>query len=517
MPPRPAEVARRAALAALVGLLPAAPVAGQAPGEAVPLTGSAAGLGPGQPLRTTLVHPPFAHTLGIHRARPAHLALFLGERTAFDEPQGLAAVKFASDDDPEKKGDDFQLTLFGVNAGRHEILYNSSMQTLAIYGGPGAGEGRFRSPRGIDATVDGRVYVADTGNERVARLRWDPVARGLEWVGAWPAPGPFDVATDARGQAYVSDRAADAVLRFADSTVGAGSDLLPASPVTGDRWPLPGDVEAPLGLAVADSADPWLRPGGYRLYLVDRDGARLRAYDAAGRVLAEVHPDDLSRPGGGPGRFFYLALDYFGNVYATDPLAEVVYKLDEHLRPLAVFSGPGDPGSALEEPRGIAIWKRFGQVFVAERAGAQYFFVGTDFDIDSPVAVRRGEADGSYAIDLTLTEAATVTVAFLDVAGDTLGVAEAGTVLQGARTARLGSWSLLPSEGWRERAASVAIEARPTYSSRKRFSRVRLLPLVWEDPARSRAESPRPRRERPRPTPPGGADAPLSGPPRPGP
>lgn len=516
-----AAAVRRAAIAALVAasaLLPAGPTAAQSAGPsaaetrrdpgwpAPPLTGSSAGLAPGAPLRTTLVPPPFGHTLGIHRARPSHLALFLGDRTTFDDPQGLAAVKFASDDDPEEKGDDFQLTLFGVNAGRHQILYNSSMQTLAIYGGPGTGEGRFRSPHGIAASADGRVYVADTGNERVARLRWDPVARGLRWVGAWPAPAPFDVDADARGQVYATDREANAVLRFADSAAGAGSGLLPDSPVEGDRWPLPDDVDSPVGLAIADGRDVWYRPDGYRLYLVDRDGARLRSYDAAGRVLAEIVPEDLPSSDAGPGRFFYVALDYFGNVYATDPVRGVVHKLDEDLRPLAEFAGPGEPEPALEEPRGIAIWRRFGQVFVAEELGARYFFVGTDFAVDSPVAVRREEAAGTYAIDLTLTEAATVTVAFLDADGDTLGVADAGIVPQGTRTARWSAWTRFPPEDWRGRAERVAIEARPTYSSRKRFSRTRLLPLVWEDALTNPREAVRARPGRPRPD--GGGAAP---------
>ena len=175
-----------------------------------------------QPAHTTLVYPPFAHTLGIHRARPSHLELFLGDRTRFDDPQGLAAVKFASDDDPEARGDDFQLTLFGVNSGRGEVLYNSSMQTLAIYGRTGGGRDELDRPHGIAATVDGRVYVADTGNRRVVRLRWDPTARSLSWSGSWSVPGPFDVAADTRGDVWVSDREADAVLRFADSTAGAG-------------------------------------------------------------------------------------------------------------------------------------------------------------------------------------------------------------------------------------------------------------------------------------------------------
>ncbi|HET7693735.1 MAG TPA: hypothetical protein VFM44_11670, partial [Gemmatimonadota bacterium] len=157
-----------------------------------------------QPAHTTLVYPPFAHTLGIHRARAQHLKLFLGDRTRFDDPQGLAAVKFASDDDPDARGDDFQLTLFGVNSGRGEILYNSSMQTLAIYGRPGGGKDELTRPHGIAATVDGRVYVADTGNRRVVRLRWDPDARALSWVGSWDAPAPFDVEADTRGDLWVS-------------------------------------------------------------------------------------------------------------------------------------------------------------------------------------------------------------------------------------------------------------------------------------------------------------------------
>lgn len=430
---------------------------------------------------TTLVYPPYAHTLGIHRARPLHLKLFLGDRTRFDDPQGVAAVKFASDDDPEARGDDYQLTLFGVNSGRGEILYNSSMQTLAIFGGEGEGGGRFRSPHGIAATTDGRIYVADTGNHRVARLRWDPVARALAWVGAWPAGEPYDVATDARGQVFASDRARNVVPIFADSTAGAGTDFLAPSPVSGGRWPLPDDVRAPLGLAVGDSLDPWYHPADYRLVLVDLDGARLRAYDASGAVLAEVTPDELPRPGGGAGAFDYVALDYYGNVYATDPGAGVVYKLDPDLDHLATFPGPGPDDAALEEPRGIAIWRRFGQVFVAEREGAQYFFLGTDYRIAEPVAVRRVAELPQWGFDLFLTEAAIVTASFLDASGDTLAVAETGIYGTGPQAVDWGpeAWAALPAPGWQERARELQIEARPTYSSRKRFSLVRTYPFAW--------------------------------------
>lgn len=436
-----------------------------------------------QPPYTTLVYPPFAHTLGIHRARPPHLKLFLGDRTRFDDPQGVAAVKFASDDDPDARGDDFQLTLFGVNSGRGEILYNSSMQTLAIYGRPGNGRDELLRPHGVAATVDGRVYVADTGNRRVVRLRWDPAARALSWVGSWDAPAPFDVEADTRGDVWVSDREADAVLRFPDGAAGAETDLLPPPLTTGDRWTLPEDVEAPLGLAVMDSLDPWLQPNATRLYLVDRDGARLRAYDTRGRVVAAVDAAELA---GDAVRLFYVEIDYFGNVYVSDPAGGRIWKLDPMLRPLDSFSGTGAAEGALEEPRGIAIWKRFGQVFVAEREGAQYFFVGTDFHpVSEPLEVRRPEAGGAeWSVDLFLTEAATVTIAFLDAAGDTLATADAGVERAGQGTVTWDDtdWTGAGAPGWEAMVRSVVVEARPTYSSRRRFARVKQLPVVWAGP-----------------------------------
>jgi streptogramin lyase len=432
------------------------------------------------PAHTTLVYPPFGHTLGIHRANPTHLRIFLGGRTTFDDPQGVAAVKFASDDDPTAKGDDFQLTLFGVNAGRGEIIYNSSMQTLAVFGREGSDEGQFRAPRGITAHPDGRVYVADLGNRRVVRLRWDAGGRRLVWVGTWAAAAPHDVAIDSRGNVFVADREQDAVLRFPETTAGADSPLLPLSPIEGDRWPLPADVEDPVALAVADSLDLWYRPDHYRLYLVDQDGARLRIYDDVGRVLAETTP---ASAGPGAGRFGYLALDFHGNVYVTDPVREAIVKFDPELALLDVFSGPGDPEGALVEPRGIAIWRRFGQVFVAEREGARYFFVGADLrPANGALQVRRSES--SWSFDIFLTEAAHVTATFLDAAGDTLASVGPGeTVGVGAQVMSwdASEWTRSPIEGWEERASKLVVEARPTYSSRKKFARVREFTVEWAD------------------------------------
>ena len=45
---------------------------------------------------------------------------------------------------------------------------------------------------------------------------------------------------------------------------------------------------------------------------------------------------------------------------------------------ITAIGGTGYNGIELEEPRGISIYRRFGQIFVSEREGAQYFWIGTD-------------------------------------------------------------------------------------------------------------------------------------------
>jgi hypothetical protein len=259
--------------------------------------------------------------------------------------------------------------------------------------------------------------------------------------------------------------------------------LLPPSPIEGDRWPLPADVRSPIALAIGDSLDPWYNPKEYRLYLIDLNGGRLRAFSATGEVVAETTLDAIDRPTDQPGRFGYVELDYYGNIYVSDRTAGALYKFDSQLRPLVTFSGPGPGGDALDEPRGVAIWRRFGQVFVAEREGAQYFFVGTDFEPRTgPIEIRR-DGDQRVAFDMFLTEAALITAAFVSTEGDTLAIVDAGVHGAGAQTVSWTSieWRIPPVEGWHERAKRVFIEARPTYSSRRRFSRIRDLEIAWRD------------------------------------
>lgn len=418
---------------------------------------------------STLVYPPFRHTYGIHKARTPHLKLFLGGRTVFADPQGLAAVKLVRDDDPDLKLDDFQLTVFGLNSGRGEIIYNSSMQTLAMYGTHGSGEGQFDRPRSIAADVHGNVYVADTGNGRVVRLEW--VDRQLRWAGeiAGRFGEPWGVAVAPPGEVlYVSDREANQVYRW--------------TPGEDEFAPLfPGGISRPTALAVLDRDEQWLKAREDALFVVYEDGAKLAKFDPEGALLAlatAAERDSLRAPP----RFAFVAPDFYGNVYVTDTGNSTIYKFKGDLSFLTSYGEHGEGDYQLDEPRGIAIWKRFGQVFVAEKEGAQYFFVGTDVllpDGPLPVRVEEDASSRQLAFEAFLTEPTELSLTFLsadDAVVDSLTLPQ--PLDSGEVTVALDADELAPDLP--ARATRIVLEPRPTYSSRRRFARRMEREIAWD-------------------------------------
>lgn len=318
-------------------------------------------------LPTTLVFPAFQHTWGIRKATATHLFLFVGRKTKFNDPQGLTAVRLQAWDDPTTQDDDDELCVYGVNSGESNIIYNTSMYSVGVYGEEGGGEGQFRNPKGIAADEDGNVYVADTGNHRVVHLL--NTGKGLVWVGAigsfGDGPGhfrsPCGVALDSQGRLYVTDTGNDRIQIFdADGRY---------------RREIDGLFQAPQGIAVIDSGEKWSYYAETFLCVVDSGGRRLQKVSPDGRLLARVSGRQTGMP---KGEFGYLAIDYYGNVWVTDGENHCIHKFDRHLDFVVSFGHEGSGDREFRSPRGIAIWRRFGQVFVAEEAGAQYYWVGVD-------------------------------------------------------------------------------------------------------------------------------------------
>lgn len=418
------------------------------------LLGSASGASEAPP--TSLVYPPWGHCYGLHRVSQVHLTMRAGFRAKFDDPQGLAAVKMRAEDDSTTLKDDDELTVLGVNSGQNQIIYNTSLTAIAFYGEAGNGPGQFRAPTGIAADRDGNVVVADTGNDRLHVLRYaDDRLQHVRCIAGALAGGrlvaPRGVALEA-SEIYVADAGNARILVLALD----GSVRRVLAPTHEDGHAL---LVRPTAVAAIRARADFNFFGEDFVAVVDSGNARLLQLSHDGRLLASRRIGDLGQQAR---HFDYVAIDYHANVYCSDRSGRL-HKFDRKLRPLLTFGKPGKGDYEFDEPRGIGLYRRFGQVFVAERAGAQYLWTGTD--VFTPTLVElapRADSTWSGVVRYFLTEYARVQLQLVDAAEQPL------LELQSPRWQSVGmvttpvSFRLPPGTT----AARLRIEAVPTYSSR---------------------------------------------------
>ncbi len=361
------------------------------------------------PPNGSYVYPPWGHTWGVIRATPFHLRVFLGDKVHFDDPEGLACARLLSWDDSTKPDENYKVTVYGVNSGANCIIFNRSMFALGIYGLE-PGQPPLDRPWGIAADRTGRVYVADRGHSRIVRLFNS--GKDLHYVeslgGVGDDPGQFldprGVALIPDGRLFVTDAGIGRVTVFDDS--GAVLD-------TWDGFVNP-DAIAAVGPGELDN----YYPGDAFVVVVDSLNRRVRKLDLAGHLIKEVIATDwgaLVTP-----NLAYCAIDYHNQILITDRSNGCIHKLDRNLNYLTQFGESGSGQYQFDEPRGIALNRHYGQIFVAEREGAQYLWVGVE--VTKFVTEVVGDSDSKdLHVDFRLTEPALVDLDLYDNIGRFLG------------------------------------------------------------------------------------------------
>ena len=395
----------------------------------------------------TLVYPPFKHTWGVNKGTEAKLDMLLGNATDFDNTQGIAVTRRTATDNPKDDRDDDELSAYGVNAGRDQIIYNVSMYNLAIYGSHGSGVDCFDGPTGIVADPSGDVFVCDTGNRRIVHLVHEK--KGLKWVGSFGEDillEPHDIASTESGTLFVTDRGRGTIDIFTDNGEHVGT--------------LEGLVN-PRGIAVDNPSITKTRYGDRAIYVIDGDGSQIRKMNYEGRVLATARASDIP---GNTGSFKFVALDFYDNAWISDSAACRIYKFDKDLKYIIGIGECGDGDYQFENPTGIAIWRRFGQVVVAESHSAQYFWVGCDI---AGFEIAMGEdrnGNDAAIVDVTLTDRGYVTIAIEKDGQPVRKFLEHKRFNQGIRTVK---WDLKDDSGARVPAGEYRFELllEPTYSS----------------------------------------------------
>jgi sugar lactone lactonase YvrE len=191
------------------------------------------------------------------------------------------------------------------------LLIGPDGALLTSVGGSGAGSLRFKNPRGMSLDANGNLYVADRGNNRVAKLSAD----GLQLLKEFKTDisGPNDAVVDADGSVFIADtgharvrvfKADGAVLR--DISTGRNSlpwglALTKAGLWVSERGERTMRLYAREGMLLKTLPDIGRVRGasadrGQALYVADRTFDRVDKFDPEGRLMLSVGPLSRAKP-----------------------------------------------------------------------------------------------------------------------------------------------------------------------------------------------------------------------------
>lgn len=323
----------------------------------------------------------------------------------------------------------------------NRLVFGEPGRTLRAYDGAGRSLGVLSSPRGMAVDESNRIYVADTGNDRVlvlqASTEFDEMVltplyeiRGLS--------GPYGVAFSDGGtpfvpgddRLYVADTGRNRIVSFTLGTNGAR-----LSSAIGDLGNGAGRFAGPLAIAVGRNAGANTRD----VYVADAHTQRivqLRDETSGLRWVSEIHHDATVVTS--------LATDHWGNVYAAAPNQSRVRKYGPDLSTVADLRETLDRPRAFHVPFVTVRDHRAGTVTRSGRpsglsvdawgdaSGMRLWDLGVDVQ---SLAVVRGDAP---AAAFTLTDQANVTLDISEAAsGRSVAHRPVGVMAAGVHTIAL--------------------------------------------------------------------------------
>lgn len=237
--------------------------------------------------------------------------------------------------------------IYVVDSGNHRIaVFQRGGKRLFTFGSRGGGTGQLRDPVGIGMDASGQVYVADKGNHRIQIFSADgaPVRAFAVNVGG-RAVAPVDVAVDSAGKTvHVTGNSNHKVMAFSPE-----GKLLHQ---WGGEGVNRGEFRYPATVAVGTDG---------RVYVVDVLNTRVQVRDPNGSFYTVgewgVLPGQLFRPKG-------VALDRQGRVYVSDSYLDVVQVFSSAYQFLYVLGAGGKP-QVLTSAAGIAV-DHDNRLYVAE-------------------------------------------------------------------------------------------------------------------------------------------------------
>ena len=204
------------------------------------------------------------------------------------------------------------------------VRFERDLRSPVVFGSKGTGKLEFQQPSAIAVGADGRIYVADTWNSRIQILSPEGVYMS-ELTGE--LYGPRGVATDAKGRVFVSDTGRGRVVRFGiDGRV---------EKEWGNSGPEQTRLNDPMGIFVDAAGTVWV---------CDNGNGRLCRFDPDGRLLSSVpvqgwRTEARSEP--------HVVVDGDGNAWVSVPLDGEVRMLSRDGEPRMKLRIPGTGGEGV--------------------------------------------------------------------------------------------------------------------------------------------------------------------------
>jgi Tol biopolymer transport system component/sugar lactone lactonase YvrE len=214
----------------------------------------------------------------------------------------------------------------------------------------GSSNGQFKSPIGIDVDSSGKVYVTDSGNNRIQKFsssgsfdrKW-----GSSGTGNGQFKNPSSLHIDSAGKVYVTDSGNNRIQKFSSS---GSFDRKWGSYGTGD-----GKFKNPTGIGIDLATN--------KVYVGDSDNHRVQKFTSTGSFELKwgsfgTSDNQFKRPRG-------VAVDSAGNVYVADSINHKIKKFSSAGVFILQWGSFGTGDGQFKNPTGVDV-DSAGNVYVVD-------------------------------------------------------------------------------------------------------------------------------------------------------
>ncbi len=246
-------------------------------------------------------------------------------------------------------------------------VFTSDGNFLTKWGREGSGDGEFKEPTAIAADLDGNIYVVDSKNDRIQKFSSDGkfISKWENCISLWDGwdegfNNPGGIAVDADGDVYVSDSLNHRIRKFSPD----GENI--------SNWGSYGFGDEnfiyPTGI-VADRAG--------NIYVADFGNCRIQKFSSDGEFIT-----NWGSCGNLDGMFIYptdVAVDRSGNIYVADTFNDRIQKFSPDGTFLAKWGtyGSGSGAAFFNFPAGIAVSEN-GNIYVTDAGNSRIQKLGPD-------------------------------------------------------------------------------------------------------------------------------------------